>query len=149
MANIGNNIKRLREAAGLTQPALAKLLNCSKQTISNYERNRREPDLETVGKMAEIFGVPVDAIMGEEKPRQSIFAKKDGVEQTFTEIIADLVESEINSRLNEKINESLEQQPKRPKWIKLTSGTRTVTDEQLDQIYYAAHLVDPVKFPLD
>ena len=41
------------------------------------------------------------------------------------------------------------QLPARSKWIKLSSGTRTIPDEQLDQIYYAAHLVDPVKFPLD
>lgn len=48
--------------------------------------------------------------------------------------------------------ENKEEEPKkteRPKWIKLTAGTRTIPDEELDFIYNAAHLVDPERFPLD
>lgn len=48
--------------------------------------------------------------------------------------------------------ENKEEEPEkveRPKWIKLTAGTRTISDERLDFIYNAAHLVDPERFPLD
>lgn len=58
-----SRIKELREKAGMTQKDLAKILNLKQNTISGYERGVREPDKETLKKMAEIFKVPIDYIL--------------------------------------------------------------------------------------
>ncbi len=52
MASIGDQIIAARKAKGMTQDALAKALNISRATISNYEGNRRLPDAETLLKLS-------------------------------------------------------------------------------------------------
>ena len=34
---LGNNIRRPREQSGMSQDELAEILNCTRQTVSNYE----------------------------------------------------------------------------------------------------------------
>ena len=55
MTDIGSTIQRLREAKGYTQDQLAEKLFVSRQTVSNYERNKSQPSLEMVERIAEIF----------------------------------------------------------------------------------------------
>lgn len=61
-----NRIKELRENAHLLQDDLAENLNVKRNTVSSWERGRTEPDFESLRKMAEIFGVSVDYILGGE-----------------------------------------------------------------------------------
>lgn len=61
-----NKIKKLREAAGLKQSELAEKLFVRQNTVSSWESDRTEPDFESLRKMAEIFGVSVDYILGGE-----------------------------------------------------------------------------------
>jgi transcriptional regulator with XRE-family HTH domain len=61
---MGNNLKRLRIAAELTQEELALKLNMTKSNISKYERGDLEPNLATLNMLAKIFGVSVDSILG-------------------------------------------------------------------------------------
>ena len=55
MTDIGSTIQRLREEKGYTQDQLAEKLFVSRQTVSNYERNKSQPSLEMVERIAEIF----------------------------------------------------------------------------------------------
>ena len=55
MTDIGSTIQRLREAKGYTQDQLAEKLFVSRQTVSNYERNKSQPSLEMLERIAEIF----------------------------------------------------------------------------------------------
>ena len=41
--NLGNNIKKEREARELTQNELGKILGVSKQTVSSWENNTKRP----------------------------------------------------------------------------------------------------------
>lgn len=59
MIDVGKMIVALRKERKMTQDDLAKRLNCSKQAISNYENNRRNPDYETLEALADIFNVPI------------------------------------------------------------------------------------------
>lgn len=62
-ATLGERIRCRRQAAGLTQEALAQRLGVVKQTIGNYERGEREPDLTTLRAIADILGVtPTDLL---------------------------------------------------------------------------------------
>ncbi len=57
-----NNIRKLRLQKKLTQIELAQLCNTTQGTISSYENGRYEPDLQTLKRMADIFGVSIDDI---------------------------------------------------------------------------------------
>lgn len=62
--NIGNRIAHLREQRGLTQEELATSLGISRAALSHYEKNRREPDTETLSKVADLFQVTLDYLAG-------------------------------------------------------------------------------------
>lgn len=62
--NIGGRIAHLREQRGWTQEQLSAFLGISRAALSHYEKNRREPDTETLTKVADIFGVSVDYLLG-------------------------------------------------------------------------------------
>lgn len=68
MANVGKNMKLLRKQKNMTQDELAERLFVSRQTVSNYENGKSNPDIEMLIKIAEIldsdvniliFGIPV------------------------------------------------------------------------------------------
>lgn len=65
--NIGQIIKELRKEKNLSQTDLAKLLYTSQDTISLWERGKSFPDIPSLIKMTEIFGVSSDYILGIEK----------------------------------------------------------------------------------
>ena len=61
---ISENIKLNRKALGLTQEKLANLLNGKKSLISNYENGHSTPDIYTLIKLADIFQVTLDELVG-------------------------------------------------------------------------------------
>lgn len=56
---IGETLKSLRTQAGMTQSELGEKLSISAQAISKWERDESQPDIETLKKLAEIYGVSV------------------------------------------------------------------------------------------
>lgn len=61
---LGDNIKKLRIEKGLTQEELGKVLNKTKNNISQYETGKREPDNDTLSKLSDLFSVSVDYLLG-------------------------------------------------------------------------------------
>lgn len=61
---LGDNIRVNRERLGINQVELAKIMNVSKQTVSNWENNNRIPPTQTIDKLADIFNVSVDSLLG-------------------------------------------------------------------------------------
>ncbi|SEO14297.1 helix-turn-helix domain-containing protein [Paenibacillus sp. OV219] len=61
---IGSRISKLRDDRGWTQEQTAGLLGISRAALSHYEKNRREPDTETLSKFADLFKVTVDFLVG-------------------------------------------------------------------------------------
>ena len=64
---IGERIKVMRMARGMSQMDLAKALNCGQSTVAMYETGKRMPDLDMVDYMADVFNVPPYAILYSEK----------------------------------------------------------------------------------
>jgi repressor LexA len=64
MNGIGMNIRKLRKAHGLTQVELAKKLNATQKVVTSYETNQRTPTLEKLEKLAHVFSVSIDDIVG-------------------------------------------------------------------------------------
>ncbi|MBO7747821.1 helix-turn-helix transcriptional regulator [Paenibacillus sp. MWE-103] len=61
---IGNRISKLRDDRGWTQEQTAGMMGISRAALSHYEKNRREPDTETLSKFADLFKVSVDYLVG-------------------------------------------------------------------------------------
>ncbi|TCL61933.1 DNA-binding XRE family transcriptional regulator [Hydrogenispora ethanolica] len=57
-------LKELREENQLTQEQLADQISTSKQVISRYEKNQREPGINIVAKIADFFQVSIDYLAG-------------------------------------------------------------------------------------
>lgn len=57
-------IKELRQEMGLTQKQLAEKLQTSNSSVCDWEKGRSEPDLQTLGCIARVFGVSVDYLLG-------------------------------------------------------------------------------------
>lgn len=53
-------LRNLRKKRKMTQENLAEIFHISQTSVSKYERGEAFPDLETVVKMADYFGVSVD-----------------------------------------------------------------------------------------
>jgi len=62
--NFGERLKYLREKEKMYQSELADKLNLAPSTISMYERGDRDPDTSTLTKIAEIFNVTTDYLLG-------------------------------------------------------------------------------------
>jgi transcriptional regulator with XRE-family HTH domain len=65
MIDIGAKITMLRKQKGLSQTDLAEKINCSRATLINYEGNKNTPSIEIAVKMAEVFDVSLDFLIGE------------------------------------------------------------------------------------
>lgn len=59
---LGTNIKRLRVEKEYTQKFLADKLSVTAQAVSRWENNEVEPDVDTLKKLSEIFGVSLDEL---------------------------------------------------------------------------------------
>ena len=57
-------LKKLRLERKVKQVQLARAIGLTQQAISLYENNLREPDLKTLTKIADFFGVSVDYLLG-------------------------------------------------------------------------------------
>lgn len=61
---LGDRIRYLRESAGLKQKDMAFEFSLNENTWSQYETNKRTPDIDTIKKIAEYFHVSIEYLMG-------------------------------------------------------------------------------------
>ena len=59
---MNNEIRRLRESAGLSQGALATALGVSRQTVNSLETGRYDPSLPLAFTIARHFGLSIEEI---------------------------------------------------------------------------------------
>lgn len=76
--SLGNRIKQIR--GDISQHDLAKLLKVDRSTVASWEIDRREPDLATLAKLADLFNVSVDWLAGRNSRKANLDASAwDGV----------------------------------------------------------------------
>lgn len=61
---LGKRLAILRKSKNLTQQQIADELKISRATYGHYEIGRREPDFDTLQKLANYFGVTIDYLLG-------------------------------------------------------------------------------------
>lgn len=72
--SIGENIRRLREAHGMTQRELGAIAGVSDKAVSTWERGTKAPRMAAVKRLAEHFGVPNSALLDEPLPASGLAA---------------------------------------------------------------------------
>lgn len=85
MGEFHNVFKSLRQAQGYSQTDLADALDISRSSISMYENGNREPDFETLEKIADFFHVDTDYLLGRKKTAV-VNSKKEPYEPTYEDI---------------------------------------------------------------
>ena len=60
---INENIRRMRKERNISAKELAEMLGVSEQTIGNYERGDREPNIATMLKLCDVFCVTLDYLV--------------------------------------------------------------------------------------
>ena len=66
MVRFSEKLKELREEKNLKQSDLGKLLSVDQSTICTWETGSREPDFEMLVKLAKLFDVTTDYLLGVE-----------------------------------------------------------------------------------
>lgn len=74
---LGDRLRALREQSGKTQRELAALLCINRVSYTQYENNKRTPPPDTLRKLAIIFNVSVDYLLGNDVMKAN--AAKKGV----------------------------------------------------------------------
>lgn len=59
-----DKIKEARKKTGFTQIEVAEELKIPRSTLANYEIGRTQPDIETLGKLIDFYGITADWILG-------------------------------------------------------------------------------------
>lgn len=81
-----NNIKAAREKQGLTQQECADLFDVKLRAWQTYEQGVSEPKFEVLCKIADVFGVTTDYLLGRE-PAQDPFADRNLNKESEADVI--------------------------------------------------------------
>lgn len=65
-------LKQLRTSKKMLQKDVASLLGIDRTTYAKYESGASEPNYETLLKLAEIFGVSTDYILGRDEKKPTV-----------------------------------------------------------------------------
>jgi|LSQX01.1.fsa_nt_gb transcriptional regulator with XRE-family HTH domain len=68
--SLGKRLKKARNNKDLTQEEAAKRLGITFQALSNYERDYRDPDTTLLAKIAELYDVTTDYLLGRSDKRK-------------------------------------------------------------------------------
>ncbi len=106
----GSRLREVRKAKGLTQTELGELIGVGKSAICCYEKETRNPTLEAVIEMINVFGVSADYLLGVD------FLIKT-VNKDSTELYVAMTKEEITFieelKKNKMVYDILLQDPKR------------------------------------
>lgn len=60
------DLYKLRKSKNVTQDDVAQYLSITRQAYSRYERNEREPDINTLIKLADYFDITLDMLLNDD-----------------------------------------------------------------------------------
>ena len=66
---LGDKIREIRLAKKISQVELAKTLNVTKQSVSNWENENIQPSIEMLSKISDALSVTTDYLLSKEEKR--------------------------------------------------------------------------------
>ena len=80
---IGKKLKDARMRSGFTQESVAEKVNVSRQTISNWENEKSEPDIMSVLELSNLYSISLDELLkGDEKMMEHLEESTNVVKST-------------------------------------------------------------------
>jgi Predicted transcription factor, homolog of eukaryotic MBF1 len=134
--NIGKNIKNFRKNKKLTQKQLADIIGVSVVTIQNYENGRREPNMETLKKIASALDIKLNDLLLDEldsftnslknniEKLANNNPKHDNVLSSFETALSSLTEMKKTKSIDEF-------QLELDKFLKQVNATRDILENKL------------------
>lgn len=74
------DIKKRRKRLGLTQREMSEKLGVKQNTLSQYEKGKREPGINMLRKLADLFGCTIDDLLRE---------TQEGADEKVLEVLED------------------------------------------------------------
>lgn len=88
---LSKRIHELRLGLGWSQVELANRLQISKQTVSNWENDNIQPSVDMLLRLAQVFGVTTDYLLGlENTPRLDVSGLSPAAVGHLTLLVDDL-----------------------------------------------------------
>lgn len=104
MGDFKNVFRTLRIKAGYTQDSLAETLGISRSAVSMYENGNREPDIETLERIADLFHVDMDYLLGRSSLSADLQSSRSAyVSQSCDDLITVYTRSKKNLSQEEKM----------------------------------------------
>lgn len=119
-----DNLRTLRKNAGLTQKEVSREFEVALSTVAMWETGNRQPDLDTVKRLAVFFKVSLDDLVG------------DGLQQKDTLLSEEEMTARItpkNKLMNEEVAEFRELLRTRPEVKMLFSASKGASKEDIER----------------
>ena len=84
--NFNENLKEARLKSGISQKDLAENIGVAKSTYSLYESGKREPNVDTIKKIASSLNVSADTLLSIDNEPTTLAAHFEGDEYTESEM---------------------------------------------------------------
>lgn len=93
---LSKRLTELRKEKGVTQKDMSLLLGITRPAYTAYEMGKRQPDYETLIKLADYFNVTIDYLLGRTEFRRARLVTKEELEEFLnSETIKALEKDEI------------------------------------------------------
>lgn len=99
IAKFSTRLRELRLNKGLRQEQVAKLIGVNKNAISTYENDTRQPSFEILVRLANLYRVSTDYLLGQTSSRS---VDLSGLSEQEAALVCELVET--LTKKNEIIN---------------------------------------------
>ena len=76
---IGNQIKQHRAALNLSQEELSEQIYVTRQTLSNWENGKTYPDVNSLLRLSDVFGVTLDELVKGDIPKMKEQIKQSDI----------------------------------------------------------------------
>ncbi|OPX92466.1 MAG: HTH-type transcriptional regulator ImmR [Pelotomaculum sp. PtaB.Bin104] len=86
--DLGVRLRELRESKNLSQTQVAKRLSLTRSSVSGYENNIAVPSIDVLSKMALLYGVTTDYILGIDNRKVIVL---DGLTEREASVVQDMV----------------------------------------------------------
>lgn len=110
MSGLPEKLEYLRNSKGWSKVEVSKRLGMkASSTYSNWEYGNREPDLETLKRIADLYGVSIDYLLGRSEQNSLVetiaaHISDNATEEEIKEIISYIEEKRKESANEEEIN---------------------------------------------